>query len=392
LDGRSDLYSLGLVGWELLAGQQPWEGENLYSIIVKQRTEPLPSLELLRPGVPEPLRLAIERATEKDHSRRWSNAEELLAHLDRGAAPVEVPQAGAAEAGSAGESLSLAPTARGEYITVEFRPTAVVSDSSLVPDLAPASVVPRTRPAWPAWRGGTRTYLAAAGVVLFAGGAAMIPLIGTGTPTVQAANAFLPAPAPLLAGPPPVDASQSEEPAPPSETPPEAVEPTPATPPPPPKTETARAEIPSAVPDVKVALSLTQQHARDGYPAPAWDEIQPKLTPVAAPQPSSRVVSSPEIAPELNNRAAVVRLLDFTYPSILRDRQIGGKVMLSLLIDEAGTVIESNLRSSSGHSLLDDAAVRIGRSMSFTPAQHQGRQVRTRVEIPLVFDAQAPRE
>ncbi|MBA2246228.1 MAG: serine/threonine protein kinase, partial [Gemmatimonadetes bacterium] len=29
LDGRSDLYSLGLVGWELLAGQQPWEGENL---------------------------------------------------------------------------------------------------------------------------------------------------------------------------------------------------------------------------------------------------------------------------------------------------------------------------------------------------------------------------
>jgi TonB family protein len=88
----------------------------------------------------------------------------------------------------------------------------------------------------------------------------------------------------------------------------------------------------------------------------------------------------------------VVRLLDFTYPSILRDRQIGGTVMLSLLIDEAGTVIESSVRSSSGNSLLDDAALRIGRSMSFTPAQHQGRQVRTRVEIPVVFDAQTPRD
>jgi serine/threonine protein kinase len=36
LDGRSDLYSLGLVGWEMLTGRRPWEGESLYSVIYKQ--------------------------------------------------------------------------------------------------------------------------------------------------------------------------------------------------------------------------------------------------------------------------------------------------------------------------------------------------------------------
>ncbi|HJU66152.1 MAG TPA: serine/threonine-protein kinase, partial [Gemmatimonadaceae bacterium] len=42
LDGRSDVYSLGLVGWEMLSGHRPWEGENLYGIIYKQKHEELP--------------------------------------------------------------------------------------------------------------------------------------------------------------------------------------------------------------------------------------------------------------------------------------------------------------------------------------------------------------
>jgi len=37
LDGRSDLYSLGLVGWEMLTGRRPWEGEGLYTVIYKQK-------------------------------------------------------------------------------------------------------------------------------------------------------------------------------------------------------------------------------------------------------------------------------------------------------------------------------------------------------------------
>src|SRR5918993_4733880 len=64
IDGRSDIYSLGVLGWELLTGRRPWAGENLYSIIYKQKHEVLPRITTLRPRVPANLLVAIERALE----------------------------------------------------------------------------------------------------------------------------------------------------------------------------------------------------------------------------------------------------------------------------------------------------------------------------------------
>ncbi|MBX6364649.1 MAG: protein kinase [Gemmatimonadetes bacterium] len=105
LDGRSDLYSLGLVGHEMLSGTRPWADQNLYGIIYKQKHEALPSLAELRPGIPDRLRLAIERALEKDPAARWATADDMLAQLlgteeARGAgamvtAPATVPAADA---------------------------------------------------------------------------------------------------------------------------------------------------------------------------------------------------------------------------------------------------------------------------------------------------------
>jgi len=80
VDGRSDLYSLGLVGWEMLTGEQPWAGESLYSVIVKQRSEELPSLMNRRPDVPRSLFEAVHRATAKDPAERWTNAESMRLH------------------------------------------------------------------------------------------------------------------------------------------------------------------------------------------------------------------------------------------------------------------------------------------------------------------------
>jgi serine/threonine protein kinase len=81
VDGRSDIYSLGVLGWELLTGRVPWVGESLYSIIYKQKHEELPPITSLRPRVPANLLVVIERALMKDRERRWQNIEELLAHL-----------------------------------------------------------------------------------------------------------------------------------------------------------------------------------------------------------------------------------------------------------------------------------------------------------------------
>jgi serine/threonine protein kinase/alpha-tubulin suppressor-like RCC1 family protein len=78
LDGRSDLYSLGLVGWEMLTGRRPWDGETLYSVIYKQKREDLPPIDELRPDTPDRLIYLVEGSTRKLASERWSGAAELL--------------------------------------------------------------------------------------------------------------------------------------------------------------------------------------------------------------------------------------------------------------------------------------------------------------------------
>jgi alpha-tubulin suppressor-like RCC1 family protein/tRNA A-37 threonylcarbamoyl transferase component Bud32 len=78
LDGRSDLYSLGLVGWEMLTGRRPWEGEGLYSVIYKQKREDLQPIDELRPDTPNRLIYLIERAIRKNPAERWGSAAEFV--------------------------------------------------------------------------------------------------------------------------------------------------------------------------------------------------------------------------------------------------------------------------------------------------------------------------
>lgn len=81
VDGRSDIFSLGLVAWELLVGERPWQSETLYSLIYSQKCEPTPSLVDRRPDVPDRLRRAIEGCLKKDPDERWTSAEVLLGFL-----------------------------------------------------------------------------------------------------------------------------------------------------------------------------------------------------------------------------------------------------------------------------------------------------------------------
>lgn len=88
VDGRSDIYSLGVLGWELLTGLRPWAGENLYSIIYKQKHEDLPRMTTVRPRVPANLLFAIEGAMVKDRDRRWQTIDEFLRQLTYNPPPV----------------------------------------------------------------------------------------------------------------------------------------------------------------------------------------------------------------------------------------------------------------------------------------------------------------
>ncbi len=60
-DARSDVYSLGLVAWEMLTGERPWEGETLYNVIYRQKHDELPPIDSLRPGVPPRLQSGADR-------------------------------------------------------------------------------------------------------------------------------------------------------------------------------------------------------------------------------------------------------------------------------------------------------------------------------------------
>ena len=87
LDGRSDLYSLGLVAWEMLTGRRPWDGESLYNVIYKQKHEELPPIEALRSGVPLRLQYLVERMLQKRPAARWAGADGLLAQFGHAVLP-----------------------------------------------------------------------------------------------------------------------------------------------------------------------------------------------------------------------------------------------------------------------------------------------------------------
>lgn len=81
VDGRSDVFSLGLVAYEMLAGAHPWEGESIYSIIYKQKQEDPPPLRDLRPDLSDRLVHLVERAIRKDPAERWDSADAMLEAL-----------------------------------------------------------------------------------------------------------------------------------------------------------------------------------------------------------------------------------------------------------------------------------------------------------------------
>ena len=81
VDGRADLYSLGVVAYELLAGRRPFTGNTAQAIIAAQMTETPADLRTQRPGVPDELAHLVMRALERRPADRWQSAEEMLAQL-----------------------------------------------------------------------------------------------------------------------------------------------------------------------------------------------------------------------------------------------------------------------------------------------------------------------
>src|SRR3954464_15859683 len=82
LDRRADVFALGVVLYELLAGKRPWEGDSEVSLIGRIITEVPAPLATLRPEAPGGLMGVLDRALAKDREARYASCHELQADLE----------------------------------------------------------------------------------------------------------------------------------------------------------------------------------------------------------------------------------------------------------------------------------------------------------------------
>lgn len=82
VDGRSDLYSLGVVAFFAVTGRLPFDAESVTAVMAMHITQPPPKISSLRSDLPAGLCAAIDRCLEKDPAARFESGEELAASLD----------------------------------------------------------------------------------------------------------------------------------------------------------------------------------------------------------------------------------------------------------------------------------------------------------------------
>jgi len=92
LDGRSDLYSLACVLYEMLGGQPPFTGPTVQSLVHQHVMVPAPPVTNLRPGIPLPIVTALQRALAKSAADRYQPIEQFVDALElKPPAPPERP-------------------------------------------------------------------------------------------------------------------------------------------------------------------------------------------------------------------------------------------------------------------------------------------------------------
>jgi protein TonB len=129
--------------------------------------------------------------------------------------------------------------------------------------------------------------------------------------------------------------------------------------------------------DITIAPTTFEENPIEELPPPPEE---------AATDISSAPTFTPfTVAPSILNRQEVVRAMEREYPPLLRDAGIGGTVRVFFFIDEAGTVQDYRIDSSSGHQALDDAALAVADVYRFSAALNRDKKVPVWVSFPITF-------
>ena len=140
VDGRSDVYSLAIVGYQMLAGELPFQATNTPAMLMKHLSDVPPPLRERRRDLPPLLAAAIERAMAKRPDDRWGDAaafrdaiaavEGGLAALPGPASASRNPGASAGTAASAGSAAAAAPPRAGDASHVPPAPPTAGGDAA----------------------------------------------------------------------------------------------------------------------------------------------------------------------------------------------------------------------------------------------------------------------
>ncbi|MDP9255327.1 MAG: Stk1 family PASTA domain-containing Ser/Thr kinase [Actinomycetota bacterium] len=182
---QTDIYSLGVVLYEMLAGRVPFEGDSSVAIAMQHVSDQPPPLRSLAPDVPESLALVVAHAMLKDPAQRYGSADEFAADLDRvrrGLVPVAATAAHTAIVTH--EPTELVPAVEATRIAPRPEPTPLLSGEKL-----PPRPTPRKRSRWP-WLLVLLLLLAVGALAAFAiggvpGGGSPPTTATTGTATTQ---------------------------------------------------------------------------------------------------------------------------------------------------------------------------------------------------------------
>jgi eukaryotic-like serine/threonine-protein kinase len=135
VDARSDIYSLGVVLYEMLAGEAPFKWDSSTRLLVAHATEPPEPLRAKRPDIPAAVEAVVMRALEKDPARRPQSAGEF-AHLFEQAAGLDQPPRAGSQRGGAFSRIS---------VPLGEEPAAV--SAGVPPDAVDEATIVRPRPA-----------------------------------------------------------------------------------------------------------------------------------------------------------------------------------------------------------------------------------------------------